>query len=187
MGPIQLIENELAALVIVDVQVKMLTAIGSDNPERIVERITKLIRAALLFDIPIIFTEQYPAGLGETDSRLKAVLPEGLNPLIKTTCSCWRDVAFKASLQETGREHVIVAGLEMHVCIQQTVLDLMSVDFIPFVPIDACGSRYAEDANTAIERMRAAGAEITTVESLLFELVARCDHPKFKEFLKIVK
>lgn len=187
MSYVNMIETDLAALVVVDVQQKMLSAIGSGEPDRIVNRIETLIAAARLFEMPIILTEQYPQGLGPTDERIMRALPEGCRPVVKTTCSTWRDDPFRKALRETSREHVIVAGLETHVCIQQTVLDLMRVDYLPFVPLDAVGSRNAVDHETAISRMSRAGAEITTTESLIFELVERCDHPKFKEVLKLVK
>ncbi|MBK8266931.1 MAG: spore coat protein GerQ [Planctomycetes bacterium] len=154
MRCVNMIEVDLAVLVIIDVQTKMLAAIGSNTPDQIVERIGKLVQAAELFDIPVLFTEQYPAGLGETDARLKESLQGRGAPIIKNTCSCWRDEVFRGALQKTGREHVIVAGLETHVCIQQTVLDLIRVDYVPFVPVDACSSRFAGDASTAVERMR---------------------------------
>ncbi len=187
MSYVNMIETDLAALVVVDVQEKMLAAIGSSAPDRIIDRLERLIGTAILLEMPVIWTEQYPQGLGPTDSRIRKVLPKDSSPIIKTTCSSWRDDPFRRALRETGREHVIVAGLETHVCIQQTVLDLMRVDYLPFVPADAVGSRHAMDHEMAITRMRRTGAEITTTESIIFELVERCDHPKFKDILKLVK
>ncbi|MBN2560734.1 MAG: isochorismatase family protein [Phycisphaerae bacterium] len=182
-----MVEETLAALVVVDVQEKMLAAIGTSPPEAIIDRIRRLVGAAEALDIPIIYTEQHPEGLGATDARVKAVLASAAGPIQKTTCSCWREESFRTALQKTGREHIIVVGLETHVCIQQTVMDLIRVDYQAYVAVDAVGSRFQSDMDVSIERMRAAGAELSTAESLIFELIERCDHPKFKTILELVK
>lgn len=184
------IEASSAVLVVIDVQKKMITAINSDSPAEIIARIVQLIRAAAILEVPILFTEQYPAGLGVTDDGLRSTLAAAgapSEPIIKNTCSCWRDEAFRRALQQTGREHVILAGMETHVCIQQTALDLLRVDYTPFIAADACGSRRLRDATTALDRMALAGAVVTTAESIIFEWVERCDHPRFKEIIKLVK
>lgn len=176
-----------AVLVVIDVQEKMLAAISSSPPERIIDRIGRLIAAAEVLGMPVIWTEQYPKGLGPTESRLAARLAKHRGPLVKTTCSCWRDGPFRLALEETGREHVILCGLEAHVCVQQTALDLLRVDHDVFVAGDAVGSRAEVDARFAYERMACAGAAISSSESLIFELIERCDHPRFKDILQIVK
>lgn len=183
----KILEEKLAALVVVDVQEKMLAAIGTGPVEAIMDKIGRLVGAADVLDLPVLYTEQYPRGLGATHPRVKACLARATGPLVKSTCSCWRDAAFRAALQRTGREQIIVAGLETHVCIQQTVMDLIRVDYEVFVPVDAVGSRFPPDMGVSVERMRAAGAEISTTEAILFELIERCDHPKFKEVLRLIK
>ena len=187
MPSVNTLESDLAVLVVIDVQEKMLAAIGSSPPDEIIDKIRRLIGAARLLEIPILHTEQYPKGLGPTDPRIVKQLPNGSDVIEKTACSCWREEAFRAALQATGHEHVIVAGLETHVCIQQTVLDLIRVDYQPFVAADAVGSRSGLDTETAFARMRHAGAEVSSTEAILFELIERCDHPKFKDMLKLIK
>jgi nicotinamidase-related amidase len=187
MPNVNILEADLAALVVIDVQEKMLSAITSGPTDTILDKIRRLIGVARVLDIPVIHTEQYPQGLGPTAARLKEWLPPGQQPIVKTTCSCWRDQTFHNALQATGREHVILAGLETHVCVQQTALDLLKVDYSVFVAADAVGSRFPLDMNTSLERMRHAGVEISTTESLIFDLVERCDHPKFKDVLQLVK
>jgi nicotinamidase-related amidase len=187
MPNVNILEADLAALVVIDVQEKMLTAITTSPTDIILDKIRRLIGVAKVLDMPIVYTEQYPQGLGPTSTRLKEWLPAELRPVVKTTCSCWRDQSFRNALQATGREHVILAGLETHVCVQQTALDLLRVDYSVFVPVDAIGSRFPLDMNTSLERMRHAGVEISTTESLIFDLVERCDHPKFKDVLQLVK
>ncbi len=187
MPRVNFLEAQSAVLVVVDVQEKVLATVGSSPPDGIIDRIGRLIRAARILDLPVLHTEQYPAGLGPTDGRLKKALPAGSGPIVKSTCSCWRDEAFRIALQRTEREHVVLVGLETHVCIQQTALDLLRVDYVPFVAADAVGSRCESDFQTALERMRRAGAEVSSTEAIIFELVERCDHPKFKDILKVIK
>ena len=182
-----MMEADLAVLVVIDVQEKMFPHIGSGSQEGILANLVRLIETARLLNIPILHTEQYPQGLGPTIEPIRAVLPPGQAPIVKSTCSCWRDEDFRRTLQRTEREHVIVAGVEAHVCVQQTALDLLRVDYIPFVPEDAVGSRRERDATVALARMIRAGVEVSTSESLIFELVERCDHPRFKDVLKLVK
>ncbi len=182
-----ILEADLAALVVVDVQEKMLAAVTTSPAESIVQNIIRLAGAARILDIPVLYTEQYPEGLGPTVPAVKAALPDDLAPIIKSTCSCWRWEAFRDRLRATEREHVILAGLETHVCIQQTALDLVRVDYVPFVAADAVGSRRASDTERAFARMQHAGAEVSTTEALIFEWVERCDHPRFKDILKLVK
>jgi len=187
MSNVNILEADLAVLVVIDVQENMLTAISTSPQDTILDKLRRLIETAKILTVPIIYTEQYPKGLGRTDERVKAWLPSDLEPIEKTTCSCWRDEAFRKALQDTHREHVIVAGLESHVCVQQTALDLLRVDYTAFLPIDAVGSRFAIDMDTAVERMRRAGVEVSTTEALIFDLIERCDHPKFKDILELVK
>ena len=181
-----MLEANLAALVVIDVQEKMHAAIGSIAQGVLVANIAKLIAVARILEIPVLLTEQYPQGLGGTVQQIRDAAPT-LKPMVKTTCSCWRDEPFRAALQATGREHIILAGAETHVCVQQTALDLLRVDYVPFVPEDAVGSRRSTDADAAFRRMARAGVELTTTESIIFELIERCDHPKFKDVLKLVK
>jgi len=187
MPYVQQLDVSQAALVVIDVQEKMLGAIKSDPLDDLRRQITKLIRTAALFDAPILYTEQYPNGLGGTDGVIKDVLPESAAYFEKTTMSCWRDDLFKTAMQATKREHIILVGVETHVCVLQTALDMMKVDYDVFIAADACGSRFENEKATAIERMRHAGIVVSTTESLMFEMVGRCDHPQFKSFLEIVK
>jgi nicotinamidase-related amidase len=187
MPNVNILEADLAALVVIDVQEKMLSAITTSPTDIILDKIRRLIGVAKVLDVPVVYTEQYPQGLGPTNTQVKAWLPPELRPVVKTTCSCWRDQNFRNALQATGREHIILAGLETHVCVQQTALDLLRVDYSVFVPVDAVGSRFTIDMDTSVARMRHAGVEISTTESLIFDLVERCDHPKFKDVLRIIK
>lgn len=183
----RLAEASSAVLVVVDVQEKMLRAVTTRPPDQIVASIRKLIGAARILDVPVLYTEQNPSGLGTTVAALRDALDGAVGPLVKSTCSCWRDEGFRSALQQSEREHVILVGLETHVCILQTALDLVRMDYVPFVPADAVGSRCGEDMAMALARMPRSGVEIGTTEGIIFELVERCDHPRFKDVLKIIK
>ena len=187
MPHVNMLEPPSAALLVIDVQEKILAIAGSDKPADVVDRISRLIAAARVFDLPIFVTEQYPRGLGATDPRLAKLLEESPERYEKSTMSCWRDESFKSALQQSDREQIIVCGIEAHVCVQQTVLDLIRMDYQVFVPVDAIASRFAPDKSAALERMRTAGAELLTAEAAIFELVERCDHPRFKDILTIIK
>ncbi len=182
-----MLERDLAVLVVVDFQEKMLAAVGTAPSHEISRNVVRLIEVARILDVPVLYTEQYPQGLGSTVEAVRTVLGTGLEPMIKTTCSCWRDAAFRQALEASKREHVVLAGLETHICIQQTVLDLIRVDYVPFVAADATGSRRADDMTQALARMRQAGAAVSTTEALIFEWIERCDHPRFRDVLKVVK
>ena len=171
MPHVIVLESDLAVLVVIDVQEKLMARIESSPPDDIVDKVGRLIGAARLLNIPIMHTEQYPDGLGPTDTRVKKALPEGSGPMVKSTCSCWRDEAFRKAIQATGREHVILAGVETHVCIQQTALDMIRVDYASWVAVDAVGSRRTLDHETALARLGHSGAQIGTTESILFELI----------------
>ncbi len=187
MPHVNSLEADLGVLIVIDIQEKMLAAIKTCTQDELIAAVSRLIGAAQILDLPIIYTEQYPQGLGPTDRRFSAMLGRAEGPIVKTTCSCWRDEAFRAALQRTGREQVILVGLEAHVCIQQTALDLLRVDYQPFIAADATGSRRQRDLDAALARMRHAGVEVSTTESLIFELAERCDHPRFKDLLKVIK
>jgi len=170
-------------LLVVDVQDKLLPAIH--EADAVVEFARRMIEAAKVFEMPILAAEQNPAGLG----RLCAALREALGPVqpIEKTLFSACVSGIVGRLQDLGRPNVIVVGIEAHVCVQQTVLDLLRLGYTPFVCADAVGSRRPIDRDTAIERMRQGGAVITTTESATFELLGEACTDAFKKILKIVK
>ena len=174
---------ESAVLLVVDVQDKLLPAIH--EADAVVEFARRMVEAAKVFAMPILAVEQNPAGLGRLCSILRDALGE-VRPVEKTRFSaCVAGITEK--LQELGRPNVIVVGIEAHVCVQQTVLDLLRLGYTPFVCADAVGARRPLDRDTAIERMRQGGAVVTTTESATFELLGQAGTDTFKKILKIVK
>jgi len=144
-----------------------------------------------VLELPVIHTEQNPDGLGPTVGELAGLLHNDAIP--KHAFSCWREPAFQKALEGRQRQAVLLAGIESHVCVCQTVADLRAVGFEVHVAADAVSSRTAANRVIGLERCRAAGAAITSVESALFELLEAAGPAcpagaeKFKEILKLVK
>jgi nicotinamidase-related amidase len=179
----KILRKECTALLIIDIQERILPVI-SEN-ERVVENTLKLIKGFKAMNLPIYFTEQYPKGLGSTTTKLTDELTG--EAIQKMTFSCYDAGNLFKELVQKDIKQVVVCGIESHVCVQQTVLDLMANGFQVDLAADAASSHRQFDYETALIRMRSNGAEVTTTESILFELLDFCGTPEFKVVSKIVK
>ena len=179
-----ILKREQTALLIIDIQEKIFRVMLS--PEFIVQNTIKLIEGFRILGSPIFVTEQYPKGLGETESRIKESL-KGIVPIQKLSFSCSGAENLFEMLKYKNIKQVAVAGIESHVCVQQTALDLLANGFQVSLAADACSSRKETDYNIALERMRSAGVIVTTTEAILFELMNACGTEEFKQISKIVK
>ena len=146
-----------------------------------------LIRAFKTLSIPIIATEQYPKGLGRTVEPVASALGQTIKPLEKKSFSCCGASGFMEQLERNTITTVCVCGIETHVCVYQTVLDLVEKGMNVVVVADACGSRKALDHTTAIRRMEACGAVVMTVEMILFDLLGSAENPAIKDVQRLVK
>ncbi len=180
----KILDRERTALLIIDIQSRIAGVM--QQPEMVEANTIKLIKGAKILGLPIYFTEQYPQGLGETIDSIKEEL-QGSNAILKDSFSCYGAGDLFNELKRKGLDQIIVTGIETHVCVQQTVLDLLANGFQVNLMADAVSSRKAIDYETAIARMRANGAEVSTSESVLFELLNVCGTQEFKDILKIVK
>jgi isochorismate hydrolase len=181
-----LLESDRAMLLVIDVQEKLLPLI--DKQREVLRAARKLIRGAKVFELPILATEQYPKGIGRTHEGIRDCLRECSAKTMEKACfSAWAEASVREAMLAIDRPQVIVTGIETHVCVQQSALDLKSRDFEVFVCADAVGSRGKLDHKAALHRMRHAGVIVTTVESVLFELCSRCDAPRFKPMLELIK
>ncbi len=172
-----------AVLLVVDLQERLLPVIHEH--QACVDAACRLIRCAAALDVPILATEQYRKGLGPTVDAVSAAWG-GLVPVEKTRFSaCVEPVTRR--LAALDRPMVLVAGVETHVCVQQTVVDLMRRGYRPWVCSDAVSSRRAWDRLVALDRMRHLGAEVTTVESAVLEMVADASSPVFKRVLEVIR
>lgn len=179
-----ILRKEFSALLIIDLQEKILPVIR--NADNVIENTIKLIKGFKTLQLPIYYTEQYPKGLGPTSSRILSEL-DGYHAIQKMSFSCFGAENLFNQLRQNKLTQIVVCGVESHVCVQQTVLDLLANEFQVNVAADAVSSRREFDFLIALERMRTLGAEITTTESVLFELLEVCGTPEFKEISKIVK
>ncbi|HTR88752.1 MAG TPA: isochorismatase family protein [Solirubrobacteraceae bacterium] len=171
-----LLERERAALVVIDVQEGFRPYASF---QAVALATAKLLRGARTLGLPRIVSEQYPRGLGATAPEVGL---EDERPIEKTVFSAARAEGFELQ----GREQAIVCGIETHVCVSQTVHDLLDRGVQVHVPADAVGSRHQIDHERALQRLERAGAVVTTVEAALFELLKRAGTPEFKTVQKLI-
>ena len=170
------------ALLLIDVQ-ERINGVMVDQSH--LSRQQVLLEAFGVLDLPVVTTEQYPKGLGPTLPDLADRLP---SPAVeKMTFSCARQPEAMQAIEATGRKQIVVTGIETHVCVLQTALDLLDRGYDVHVPHDAVNSRRAKDKEWALHRMLAAGAVITATESALFELLERCGTDQFKAVSKLIR
>lgn len=179
-----ILKKETTALLIIDLQERILPVIN--NIDLVIDNTIKLIKGFKVLNLPIYYTEQYPKGLGHTSEKLLNEL-DGYSAIHKMSFSCSGAPDLFSEFKSKKLNQVVVCGVESHVCVQQTVLDLISNDFQVNVAADAVSSRRETDYNIALDRMRTLGVEITSTESVLFELLEVCGTAEFKEISKIVK
>jgi len=172
------------ALLVVDIQEKLVPSLPK-YPE-VEPRIRVLIQAAGILKLPVLLTEQYPKGLGVTIPSIQEALP-AYAPIEKTTFSCCGQPQVLDALKATGAGAVIVTGVEAHVCVQQTTLDLLAAGYRVHLPADAVCSRRKMDWRFALERMRDAGAVLSTSQSIIFELLEEAGTPDFKAVLPLLR
>lgn len=179
----RILQKETAAVVI-DIQEKLLPHIY--DGENILSNCLKLIEGLQILSVPVIITQQYSKGLGSTVPSIIHKIPE-FRYIEKISFSCYEEPSFKEQVSSLGRPCIILCGIESHVCVLQTCLDLLDAGFIPVVVEDCVSSRKPADKRIAIERMRQEGVRISTLESLLFELTRRAGNETFKSISGIVK
>lgn len=154
--------------------------------EKLFNNIQILIRAAGLLEIPVLWTEQSPAKLGATVPVIAQWL-DGRYPIPKTSFSCCTEDPFLRALISLKRRQCILAGIEAHVCVYQTAADLAGLRYDVHVASDAVSSRTTENKQIGLERIRSCGGVISSVETILFELLKTAEHEKFKEIASLVK
>ena len=181
----ELMSADDTGLLVVDVQEKLIRLLPGH--ERLVWSIGRLIDGAKLFKLPVLATEQYPRGLGPTVPELISRLDPAAKPHEKTAFSCLGCKPAAAAIERLDLEKWLVAGIETHVCVQQSVMDMLSAGYEVFVAVDAVGSRGEIDHRTALRRMESAGATLCTVEAALFEWCGDSSGPKFKQLSQMIK
>lgn len=183
-NPAHRIRRATAALVVVDLQERLLPAIF--EKERVLQNALRLIQGAAALQVPVLVTEQYRKGIGPTVPEVAAAVP-GFAPMEKLAFSACGAEGFVEALRASNRQDVVLCGIEAHVCVCQTCLDLIDQGFRVFVVADAISSRTAENHRLALERLAAAGAVLVSTEMILFELLERAGTDEFKRILPLVK
>lgn len=178
------LERSKAALVVIDIQEKLF-AVMADR-DRLRERVLQAIRGCRIMGLPVVWSEQYPDGMGPTIQPVAALLTAH-EPMPKKSFSVVGDDALKKHIQGLGRKQFILTGIEAHVCVYQTAVDLLDLGYEVEVVSDAVSSRNEENRRIGLERARRAGAAITSVETVLFELLRVAEGPRFKQVLAILK
>ncbi|HQU15281.1 MAG: hydrolase [Chromatiales bacterium 21-64-14] len=176
-----------STLAVVDTQARLAAAMAEHDRARVVSTIGRLIEAAGRLGIPVQVTEQYPQGLGATVPELLTRLPAATRRHPKTGFSCCTAQGFMDDLEHTARKQVVLTGMEAHVCVLQTALDLHVRGHQVFVVEDAVCSRRADHCANGLRRLRDAGLVITNSESVLFEWIRDSRHPDFKAISALVK
>jgi nicotinamidase-related amidase len=179
-----MLKRDQTILVLIDVQGKLAQAMHAR--EELLSNLQKLIQGLRVLGIPILWLEQNPAGLGPTVPEIAQAL-SGLQPISKCCFSAFGSERFRAELEQTRRRDVLLAGIEAHVCVYQTALDLIQAGYTVEVVADAVASRTLQNRQIGLERMRVAGAPPTSTEMALFELLRVAEGPEFKQILKFVK
>jgi nicotinamidase-related amidase len=180
-----LLDRDRTVLVLIDLQEGYRNVLH--GWDRVVQACQLLVDGAALLGVPLVVTEQYPRGLGRTAAEVTVRFPPGVQPVEKMTMSCCGAAAFTERLAATGRRQVLIAGIETHACVNQTVHDLVALGYQVHVARDATSSRRAGDVEPAWEKMRAAGMLATSSEQALLELVRSAESAEFRPLQKLLK
>ncbi len=176
-----LINKDNSILMIIDVQERLAPVM--ENPRDIITGAAKLLEVAKILGVPYLVTEQYPKGLGETIFDIKEHMNNELC-FAKTAFSCGKDETIYAQIKAKKKKQVILVGLETHICVLQTALDLLSKGYEVFVVADACGSRDLHQSSLAFQRLIKNGAEVVSTEMVIFEWLEDAKNENFKEISK---
>ncbi|OED47245.1 hydrolase [Endozoicomonas sp. (ex Bugula neritina AB1)] len=179
-----MLNPEDAALVIVDVQGKLASLMH--ERESLYKNLVAMVKGARALKLPILWMEQLPEKLGSTIPEVANEL-EGLQPMSKSTFSCCMNSGFIEALEMSNRDQILVVGIEAHICVYQTAMDLLSAGVHVEVVTDAVSSRTDVNKQVALDKLATAGAELTSVEMCLFELMQTADHPLFREVSRLIK
>ena len=179
------LDRSQTALVVIDVQEAFRNAIPDFS--NIAANISLMLRGAQLLQVPVIITEQYPRGLGPTAEEIRLSWPDNQEIIEKTAFSSCGAPAFTERLTQLGVKHVLVCGLEAHVCVNQTVHDLLAAGYTVHLLTDCIGSRFEHNKQAGLAKMQQSGALPSSIEMALFELLRDARHEQFKAVQKLIK
>ncbi len=180
----ELLSRDSSVLVVIDVQENLLPHIHEHD--RLLRRLDLLLAAVRTMGIPVVLTEQYPRGLGPTVEKVRQAIP-GCDPLSKMEFSCASGPGFADRLAVLKRTQIVLVGIEAHVCVAQSALELAGQGQHVYVVADATGSRRPFDAETAMRRLQSSGVVVTTAEAVVFEWLRRAGGEEFKALQQKIK
>jgi nicotinamidase-related amidase len=184
----RVLNREDAVLIVVDIQERLVPAIDKELYARSLRNFKIAIEAAGTLGLPILLTEQYPKGLGGTVPEVKQALEGREHQRIeKMTFSCARDEGFLAAVSKTGRRQIAIIGMEAHVCVYQTSVDLVNAGYEVFVLDDAVSSRFQHNYHSGIAALRDAGAVVVSTETAVFQLLKVAGTPEFKKISSLLR
>jgi len=178
-----MLETDNTVVLVIDIQGKLASLM--QEKERLYDNTARMLRAAKVLGLQVICTEQYPDGLGPTVPQIAEHLDA--DPIAKLSFSCWGSEAIRGALKQTGRTQVLISGIETHICVYQTAIDLLAEGYEVHVLTDAVSSRTQANRRLGLERMKDAGAVMTGVEMALFEMLKVAKGDQFKEIAQIVR
>ncbi len=188
MGSPHLLERDEAVLSVLDVQERLVPAIHRELYPRALKNMRIAIEAAGILALPILVTEQYPKGLGKTVPEIvEALEGKSYRTVEKVAFSCARDEGFLSALCGLNRRQVILVGMETHVCVYQTSVDLHRAGYSVFIADDAVSSRSLHDFQSGLQALRDAGCSVVSTETLLFALLGVAATPEFKKVTALIK
>jgi len=182
-----LCNDNKSVLVIIDIQERLSTAMPEKVLKKVSEKINLLSKAATLLSIPVIVSEQYPKGLGATLSNITSSLPDNVLIKEKNCFSCASNQDFITTLESLNKKQVVLVGMEAHICVTQTALELQNDNYQVFISEDAVCSRTKHNYKNALQRMRQADCVISNSESICFEWLRDSKHSQFKKISSLIK
>ncbi len=182
------LNREDAVLVVVDVQERLVPAIHAELYPASLRNMKIMIEAAAALGLPIIVTEQYPKGLGRTVGDIREALSGKDHRLVeKTSFSCARDEGFLAAVSAAGRRQIVIVGMETHVCVYQTSVDLARAGYSVFVLDDAVSSRFLHNYRSGLQALRDGGCTVFSTETAVFQLLKAAATPEFRKVAPLIK
>ena len=178
-----MLESNNTLIIAIDIQDKLVNMLSCSK--EIKNNTLKILKTASILNIETVLTEQYPKGLGETIDEIKSI--KNFKTIEKTTFSACQTQEFQDYLNSKNIKNIVIFGIETHICVYQTVLDLLKLNYNVNIINNCCASRDELNHNTSLELLKQAGAKITTLEILLFEFLKSSKHPNFKEIQGLIK
>ncbi len=179
-----MLTRENALLLVIDIQGKLADLMHDRH--MLFANVQRMVRGAQILDLPILVTEQNPQGLGSTIPEISKLL-EDVQTISKVSFNSCATPRFLHALEQTGRKQILITGIETHICVYQTSIDLLRRGYAVEVVVDAVSSRTALNKQIGLDRMRTSGAALTSTEMALYELLQVAEGPAFKAILKLVK